>query len=94
MCGSLLLAVGSRLCKRRCLDKICQISASRKWASCGKLCKLDIGVPNKYQKNIMIGGIWNDAIVHTVRSPQHENQNALYVFMSTLTDISMRTGNS
>jgi hypothetical protein len=52
-----------------------------------KLRKLDIYIPDKYQVDMVIGGIPDDAVVRTVRLAQYDDSNALYAFMNTLGDM-------
>lgn len=55
-----------------------------------KLRKLDIDIPDKYQANMVTGGIPDDAVARTVSSAKHYDPNALYAFMSTLGDMPSR----
>lgn len=59
-----------------CFQKLCEL-----W-------KLDIDIPDKYQLNIAIGGTPDNAVAHTVRSAQHDDDpNALYAFINTVGDM-------
>lgn len=55
-----------------------------------KLRKLDIDIPDKYQANMVTGGIPDNAVARTVSSAKHYDPNALYAFMSTLGDMPSR----
>lgn len=55
-----------------------------------KLRKLDIDISDKYQANMVIGGIPDDAVARTVSLAKHYDPNALYAFMSTLGDMPSR----
>ena len=55
-----------------------------------KMGNLDIDIPDKYQANMVIGGMPDDAVARTVSSAKHYDSNALYAFMSTLGDMQSR----
>lgn len=61
-----------------CFQKLC------------KLRKLDIDIPDKYQVDMVIGDIPDDAVTRTVRFAQHDDLNALYGIMNTLDDMLSR----
>ncbi|XP_011861043.1 PREDICTED: uncharacterized protein K02A2.6-like [Vollenhovia emeryi] len=54
-----------------------------------KMRKLDI-IPDKYLIDAVIGGITDESVARTVRSAQHCDANALYVYMMTLGNLSSK----
>ncbi|XP_011862927.1 PREDICTED: uncharacterized protein LOC105559328, partial [Vollenhovia emeryi] len=54
-----------------------------------KMRKLDVSIPDKYLIDAVISGITDESVARTVRSAQHCDANALYVYM-TLGNLSSK----